>query len=170
VSGKVKSVKWYKNGREIKATARLNPQKLSDNKYRLEVNQAEADDAAVYKVVLENDSGRVESSATLKVKLPPEPSLQIRRPLADQQVTELRQTEFEVDVKGRPTEIKWYKNGQELTTNDRMKITADPALGRYRLVIPETKTDDGGNYKIVLSDAEMTVESSAALTVRGNNI
>lgn len=47
---KPKTVKWYKNGREIRPTTHVKAEKVADTKYRLEISGAEADDQAVYKV------------------------------------------------------------------------------------------------------------------------
>lgn len=54
VSNPVREVKWYKNGEEIRAPAgaRLTMKELSPKKYELEINNAELDDGASYKVSL----------------------------------------------------------------------------------------------------------------------
>ena len=104
----------------------------------------------------------------------------MKKGLCDRTVTEQREAVFEVEVKGKPTEVKWlvdvrlqystqfhrYKNGQELTASERIKIDSDEKYGRYRLRIPECLGDDTAEYKVVLKDAEMTLESSCKLTVR----
>jgi hypothetical protein len=62
-----------------------------------------------------------------------------------------------------------YKNGVEIFPSERVKMSADDKFGHYKLTIPETLKDDEGAFRVVLSDAEMSVESSAKLVVRGCN-
>ena len=52
VSAPVREVKWYKNGEEVKAPtgARLRLKDISPKKYELEIDEAQLDDGATYRV------------------------------------------------------------------------------------------------------------------------
>lgn len=51
VSTPVRNVKWYKNGQEIQPTAHFQPKCVTSKKYQLQINKAELDDGATYKVI-----------------------------------------------------------------------------------------------------------------------
>lgn len=51
VSALVREVKWYKNGNEIKPNSHFKFNDVSPKKYELEINKAQLDDGAIYKVI-----------------------------------------------------------------------------------------------------------------------
>lgn len=67
VTGKPKTVKWYKNGREIKPDKRIRIEQLDDKSYRMVIGEATKDDEATYKVEAANDAGTVDCQAKLTV-------------------------------------------------------------------------------------------------------
>lgn len=67
VAGKPKTVKWYKNGREIKADKRIRIEQLDEKSYRMVIGEASKDDEATYKVEATNDAGSVDCQAKLSV-------------------------------------------------------------------------------------------------------
>lgn len=68
VEGKPKTVKWYKNGKELKATKRILIEKIDETTHRLTFTAVEKDDAAAYKVEAANDYGTATTEGNLKVE------------------------------------------------------------------------------------------------------
>jgi hypothetical protein len=73
----------------------------------LVISDAEMEDKGNYKVVLENDGGSADSSASLTVKLPPEPKPTIMKGLEVKTVDKGNDCAMEVEVGGKPKSVKW---------------------------------------------------------------
>ncbi|KHJ91116.1 immunoglobulin I-set domain protein, partial [Oesophagostomum dentatum] len=160
VKGPVKSVKWYKNGKEVPDAKTVDK---GDGTYELTLPNAQKEDAADYKVVVANDAGDAESSAALTVKVP---QIEIVKGLADITVPQKQTGTLEIETNKPPKQVKWYKNGKEITPSDK----AQPKKvddNKYQLVIPDAGKDDTADYKVVLTDEDgNTADSSCALTVK----
>ncbi|VDM72530.1 unnamed protein product, partial [Strongylus vulgaris] len=160
VKGPVKSVKWYKNGKEVPdAKTKDN----GDGSYELSVPNAQKEDAADYKVVVSNDVGDAESSAALTVKVP---QIEFVKGLADTTVPQKQTGTLEIETNKPPKQVKWYKNGKEIMPSDK----AEPKKvdeNKYQLVIPDAGKDDTADYKVVITDEDGNeADSSCALTVK----
>lgn len=108
---KPRTVKWYKNGQEVKPDDRIEI-KGEDTKYRLVIKEAKKDDAGQYKVVIENSAGQKDSEAKLTVRKPKPDQPRIVKGLEDQIVAKGDALIFEVKVEGEVTELRWLKDGQ----------------------------------------------------------
>nr|CRZ24661.1 BMA-UNC-89, isoform b [Brugia malayi] len=157
--GTIKQVKWYKNGVEAK---NVETKKIGDNKYQLIIDKATKDDEAEYKVVLSNEEGDAESSAKLTVKLP---KIEFTKSLEDQTVDAGTKAVLSIEVNLPPKQVKWYKNGKEITGSDKAKPNKSND-NTYQLLIPDAGKDDTAEYKVVLITDDETVDSSCALTVK----
>uniref|UniRef100_A0A1I7VN34 Immunoglobulin I-set domain-containing protein n=1 Tax=Loa loa TaxID=7209 RepID=A0A1I7VN34_LOALO len=157
-----KQIKWYKNGKEITASDKAKPNKLSDNTYQLMIPDTDKDDTAEYKVVLTSDDDTVDSSCALTVKLPP---LIITKGLEDQAVNAGEKVLLGVEVNTLPKSVKWYKNNREVGSDDKAKPKKVNDKN-YQLEIPNASEDDALDYKVILSNEEDCVESSCTLTVK----
>uniref|UniRef100_A0A9J2P3W7 Immunoglobulin I-set domain protein n=1 Tax=Ascaris lumbricoides TaxID=6252 RepID=A0A9J2P3W7_ASCLU len=162
VNAPPKTIRWYKNGKEISPSDKAKPKKIADTKYALEIADAEKDDAAEYTVSLADDTTSVESSCALTVKLP---KLVITRGLEDQTANVGEKVHLGVEVNAKPRIVKWYKNGKEITSSDKEKAIKVNDTN-YQLEIPDVTLDDTSNYKVVLSNDESSADSSCALTIR----
>ncbi|VDO56573.1 unnamed protein product [Haemonchus placei] len=160
-----KQVKWYKNGKEISPSDKAQPKKVAENKYQLVIPNAGKDDSADYKVVLTDEDGNTaESSCALTVKLPE--AIKIVKGLEDTTIPQKQTGVLEIETSRPPKQVKWYKNGKEITPSDKVqpKKVAD---NKYQLVIPNAAKEDTADYKVVLTDDDdNTAESSCALTVK----
>ncbi|WKX89586.1 hypothetical protein Q1695_008890 [Nippostrongylus brasiliensis] len=163
VSVPVRTVKWYKNGQEIKPSVHLEPKKIGPKKYELIINRAELDDAATFKVVLSNAAGECDSSAQLTVTKPN--ILKMLEGLKDIDVDEGQPLELKVKVEGIPKVVKWYKNGQELAPTDA-ELKENPETGEYSLLIPQSKKSDGGAYRVTLANDKGEIYSGAVAHVK----
>ncbi|PIO58344.1 immunoglobulin I-set domain protein, partial [Teladorsagia circumcincta] len=164
VSAPVRTVKWYKNGQEIKPSVHLEPKKIGPKKYELSINRAELDDGANYKVVLSNSAGECDSSAQLTVTKPN--ILKMLQGLKDIDVEEGQPIELKVKIEGTPKTVKWYKNGVELAPTDAAELKESPETGEYSLVIPQSKKSDGAAYRITLANDRGEIYSGAVAHVK----
>lgn len=74
----------------------------------------------------------------------------ITKKLLDMTVDEGTTLKLEVEIQACPDpNIKWYKNGQDITTDARIKIERDSQrLENYSLTLNLVKEADGGEYEI----------------------
>ncbi|EYB87861.1 hypothetical protein Y032_0256g374 [Ancylostoma ceylanicum] len=164
VSVPVRTVKWYKNGQELKPSIHMEQKKIGPKKYELAINRAQMDDGATYKVVLENAAGECDSSAQLTVKKPN--ILKMLQGLKDIDVDEGQPIELKVKVEGIPKTVKWYKNGTEITPSADLELKENPETGEYSLLIPQSKKSDGAAYRISLANDKGEIYSGSIAHVK----
>lgn len=96
-------------------------------------------------------------------KEPSEPVPAFLRPLKDLEVVEGEKAEFFVETNCKPRTVKWYRNGKEITPDDRIELVAEDT--KYRCIIKAAIKDDAGAYKVVLENSSGQADSAAQLTV-----
>ncbi|ETN83967.1 hypothetical protein NECAME_07120, partial [Necator americanus] len=164
VSTPVRTVKWYKNGQELKPSIHMEQKKIGPKKYELAINRAEMDDGATYRVVLSNAAGECDSSAQLTVTKPN--ILKMLEGLKDIDVDEGQPIELKVKVEGMPKTVKWYKNGAEITPSDHLQLKENPETGEYSLLIPQSEKSDGAAYRILLANDKGEIYSGSIAHVK----
>ncbi|XP_035035721.1 myosin binding protein Ca isoform X3 [Hippoglossus stenolepis] len=149
------SVKWLKNGQEIKPSAKYVFESVG-NKRTLIINKCNLSDDAMYECVV----GEEKCFTEVFVKEPP---ITITKHLDDVHTVVDEKVEFEVEVSEEGANVKWMKDGVELnkeTAGSRYRFKKDGK--RHILIINEaTKEDIGMYYAITNGDeskAEMEVE------------
>ena len=85
--------------------------------------------------------------------------------LQDQRVMEHDIIEFSCELTKANVNVKWMKNGSQLTEGDRVKFINDGNV--YRCVITDARKDDVERYICVLPDGK---KSKAMLQVDGQYI
>ncbi|GMR51488.1 hypothetical protein PMAYCL1PPCAC_21683, partial [Pristionchus mayeri] len=163
-SAPVRTVKWYKNGQEMKPDGHFALKQTGPKKAELTINKALLEDGATYKVVLSNAAGECDSSAALTVVKPD--ILKVLDGLKDVDVAEGEPIKLSAKVQGTPKSVKWYKNGTEVSPNDKLKIEANPATGEYSLIIPAAEKSDGAAYRLVLANENGEVSTGAVAHVK----
>lgn len=73
-------------------------------------------------MILSNSAGECGSSASLTVVKPN--ILRILSPLKDTDVNEGEPIKLLVKIEGQPREVKWLKNGKDITSDDRITIVS----------------------------------------------
>ena len=158
-----RSVKWYKNGNEIKPSdAHFEIKQVGDTKYKLVIPKADKNDAGTFKVVLENASGPVDSSANLTVKTGGKNPPKITKGLEDTAVAKGDALIFEVKIDGDVDTVKWLKDGQPVEKANANAKIEKVDNNTYRLTIPKTDTSDAGQYTVEATNAGGKASSSAA--------
>ncbi|CDW55769.1 Muscle M line assembly protein unc 89 [Trichuris trichiura] len=174
ISGKPKSYRWYKNGREVKQTPRISLKELDSGRYRLEIEKTDRDDGGEFSFEAENSVGKVRSQALLTVQSPAakkdsaaEP-LVITRPLDNQKAEEGAEISFEAEFNKKPKEVHWYKGMDVVTGNERIKISS-PTMNASKLDVIRVSPEDSSSYRIeAVDDLGNVVTSTANLIVNAS--
>uniref|UniRef100_A0A0N4ZKF6 Obscurin n=1 Tax=Parastrongyloides trichosuri TaxID=131310 RepID=A0A0N4ZKF6_PARTI len=162
VSAPVRTVKWYKNGQEIQPCKDISMKKINPKKYELTIKEAIIEDIGEWKVVLSNDAGECDSSANLDVTTPE--IVKIFEGLKDQDINEGEPLELKAKISGKPRQVRWYKNGQEVSPSADIKIS--DVDGEYTFTIPSSKPEDAGIYRVVFTHDKGEIPSSCSVYVK----
>ncbi|XP_059224505.1 obscurin isoform X5 [Stomoxys calcitrans] len=144
------TVKWFKNGQECSADARLKI--IHDSKryeeYNLTLNLCKPEDTGTYEVRAKNDVGETVSKCQVNVLTQPEID---HVDIFEQHSFESVPLKYEVIAHGIPKpEAIWYKDGKEIKedANTALIVEGD----KYRLEKKSLKLEDAGTYKVVIKN------------------
>uniref|UniRef100_A0A8C0M8P8 Myosin-binding protein C, cardiac-type n=2 Tax=Canis lupus familiaris TaxID=9615 RepID=A0A8C0M8P8_CANLF len=143
-------VKWLKNGQEIQMSGRYIFESVGA-KRTLTISQCSLADDAAYQCVV----GGEKCSTELFVKEPP---VLITRPLEDQLVMVGQRVEFECEVSEEGAQVKWLKDGVELTREETFKYRFKKDGQRHHLIINEATLEDAGHYALRTSGGQALAE------------
>uniref|UniRef100_A0A673XA84 Myosin-binding protein C, fast-type n=1 Tax=Salmo trutta TaxID=8032 RepID=A0A673XA84_SALTR len=154
-------VKWLKNGVEIKPSAKYVFECVG-NKRTLTINKCNLSDDAAYECVV----GEEKSFTEVFVKEPP---VTITKLLDDVHVVVGEKVEFECEVSEEGANVKWMKDGVELTKDGKIRIKKDGK--KHTLVINEATIEDIGMYYVYTNGGESkgeleVLQSIADLSVK----
>uniref|UniRef100_A0A3B1IVM8 Myosin-binding protein C, cardiac-type n=1 Tax=Astyanax mexicanus TaxID=7994 RepID=A0A3B1IVM8_ASTMX len=167
-------VKWLKNGQEIQPTGRRYIFESVGNKRFLTINNCSLADDAAYTCVV----GEEKSFTELFVKEPP---VLIVRNLEDQMVMKGERVELECEVSEEGAQVKWMKDGVELTRDEALKYRFKKDGCKHILIINEATKEDCGHYlvktnggqsmaELMVQEKELEVyQSIADLTVKAKD-
>ncbi|KAB1272020.1 Myosin-binding protein C; cardiac-type [Camelus dromedarius] len=143
-------VKWLKNGQEIQMSGRYIFESIGA-KRTLTISQCSLADDAAYQCVV----GGEKCSTELFVKEPP---VLITQPLEDQLVMVGQRVEFECEVSEEGAQVKWLKDGVELTREETFKYRFKKDGQRHHLIINEATLEDSGHYALRTSGGQALAE------------
>ncbi|XP_060705631.1 myosin binding protein Ca isoform X1 [Hemiscyllium ocellatum] len=154
LAGHNMDVKWLKNGKEIRPSARFIFEVIGLKRVLTIKNCILADDAE-YECIVGDDK----CVADLFVREPP---VVITVPLDDQHVFVDDRVEFDCEVSEEGAVVVWTKNGVELTREDSLKYRIKKSGKKHMLIINDASKEDAGRYKIATnggeSEADLIVE------------
>ncbi|XP_041633665.1 myosin binding protein Ca [Cheilinus undulatus] len=145
------AVKWLKNGQEIKPSAKYVFESVG-NKRTLTINKCNLSDDAAYECVV----GEEKCFTEVFVKEPP---VTITKQLDDVLTVVGEKVEFEVEVSEEGANVKWMKDGVELTretAGSKYRFKKDGK--RHILIINEATKEDIGMYQALTNGGESTAE------------
>lgn len=97
--------------------------------------------------------------------MPVEATPEILEPLKPTEAVEEESVTLECKIKETPSQvIEWFKNGAKLKENRR--ITTEVKNGVARLKISQVRSDDKGDYKIIIRNDSGSSTSTANLVVK----
>ncbi|XP_036332219.1 obscurin [Rhagoletis pomonella] len=144
------TVKWFKDGQEIEADARV---KISRDSYRsedyfLSLTICQPKDAGTYEVKALNSIG--ESQSQCKVLILTIPEIQ-HADILEKHSFESVPLKYEIIAKGIPKpEALWYHDGKPIHADNRVATFVDG--DKYRLEIKELELSDAGEYKVIIKN------------------
>ncbi|XP_043337250.1 myosin-binding protein C, cardiac-type isoform X1 [Cervus canadensis] len=144
-------VKWLKNGQEIQMSGSKYIFESIGAKRTLTISQCSLADDAAYQCVV----GGEKCSTELFVKEPP---VLITRPLEDQLVMVGQRVEFECEVSEEGAQVKWLKDGVELTREETFKYRFKKDGQKHHLIINEATLEDAGHYALRTSGGQALAE------------
>nr|XP_019935893.1 PREDICTED: myosin-binding protein C, cardiac-type isoform X1 [Paralichthys olivaceus] len=144
-------VKWLKNGQEIHPTGSKYIFESVGNMRYLTINHCSLADDAAYCCVV----GEEKSTTELFVKEPP---ILIVKNLEDQMVMNGERVELECEVSEEGANVKWEKDGVELTRDESFKYRFKKDGCKHILIINEASKEDCGHYKVKTNGGESMAE------------
>ncbi|XP_066148174.1 obscurin isoform X4 [Euwallacea fornicatus] len=157
-------VKWYLDEVELKESRAEFTRQESDDGVQLVIKEVSSELSGHYTCKLSNECGAAETSAKLTVNCAP----RIIRHLKDTTVVEGAELHLEVEVDAcPPPAVKWLRNGREVTTDARIKITRDKQ--RYEtlhLAVNLVKYEEQGEYEVIVTNTLGTISSKSFVTVQ----
>ncbi|VDO68159.1 unnamed protein product [Heligmosomoides polygyrus] len=167
-------IEWLHNGEQITSSRLV--ASYSKGRAALVIAEAAAEDVGEYVCRASNSAGQESCRANVAVRADSngnghvangaeEQELRIVRHLAGQAVESGSTATLEVCVSGEPDELRWTKNGVEVSSDDRTEIARDGE--RYRLSINGATADDAGTYQLEIRRGATNLSSVASLLVTG---
>ncbi|XP_023188178.1 myosin-binding protein C, cardiac-type isoform X1 [Xiphophorus maculatus] len=144
-------VKWLKNGQEIQKSGSKYIFESVGNMRYLTINHCSLADDAAYTCVI----GEEKCTTELFVKEPP---VTIVKNLEDQMVMKGERVELECEVSEEGANVKWEKDGVELTRDESLKYRFKKDGCKHVLIINEATKEDGGHYKVKTNGGESVAE------------
>ncbi|XP_029702650.1 myosin-binding protein C, cardiac-type isoform X2 [Takifugu rubripes] len=144
-------VKWLKNGQEFHPTGSKYIFESVGNMRYLTINNCSLADDAAYCCVV----GEEKSTTELFVKEPP---VVIVKNLEDQMVMKGDRVELECEVSEEGANVKWEKDGVELTRDESFKYRFKKDGCKHFLIINEATKEDCGHYKVKTNGGESMAE------------
>ncbi|XP_067207809.1 obscurin isoform X2 [Linepithema humile] len=140
------SVHWFLGDVEITEKRTEYTRIEEGDNHKLIIKEVKTELKGHYTCKVQNEYGENSSSSNLTVNTRPK----LLKKLADQRLNEGDTLKLTFEVSATPDpEIKWYKDGEEVTADARIKITRDSQRNEsYDLTVTLLKGSDGGLYEV----------------------
>ncbi|XP_063238451.1 obscurin isoform X6 [Bacillus rossius redtenbacheri] len=159
-------IKWFKDGKELTSGGRLTIETDSEVlvSSSLSIAHFEESDEGKYSVTASNLVGQAQTEARLTLaQIPPSFGRPLDRAV---DVDEGDTLDLKTKLDGSPIpKAKWYKDGEELAGDGRVKLTALPD-GTVRLLIDEVTPADCGAYRLVAANKNGQAQAICAVAVK----
>ncbi|XP_071062867.1 myosin-binding protein C, cardiac-type [Pseudochaenichthys georgianus] len=144
-------VKWLKNGVDLHPTGSKYIFESVGNMRYLTINHCSLADDAAYSCVV----GEEKCTTELFVQEPP---ITIVKNLEDQMVMNGERVELMCEVSEEGANVKWEKDGVELTRDESFKYRFKKDGCKHILIINEATKEDCGHYKVKTNGGESMAE------------
>ncbi|XP_009558814.2 myosin-binding protein C, slow-type isoform X1 [Cuculus canorus] len=147
-------LKWYKNGQEIRPSAKYIFEHKGNQRILFINNCSMADDARYYVT-----AGDEKCSTELFVRDPP---ILVTKGLEDTSTYVGERVELSCEVSEDDANVKWFKNGVELTNEPKSRYRIKVEGKKHTLIIEEAAKNDNATYSVMTtggqSEAKLTVD------------
>merc|ERR1719290_227838 len=152
---------WYKDGVPIKEDTRVKAVKVDAETFQLVFQKTASEDNGNWAVIARNPHGEMSQFFTFAAQMLPK----FEQKLSDCEANESKQVimKCKINCTPRPT-IQWFKNGQEITKDPRVKCYADPN-GNDCLTINSASRGMAGEYEIKATNEMGTASCKCNLKV-----
>ncbi|XP_025153244.1 obscurin isoform X6 [Harpegnathos saltator] len=140
------NVQWFLGDVEITEKRTEYTRMEEGDNYKLIIKEVKTELKGHYTCKVQNEYGENSSSSNLTVNTRPK----LLKKLADQRLKEGETLTLTLEVSGTPDpEVKWYKDGKEVSADARIKISRDSQRKEnYDLTVTLLKGSDGGEYEV----------------------
>lgn len=162
-------VKWYKDDNEIIADERITVKLSEDGTAELEIQSADsAQDSGQYRLIAVNGLGQITSQTIVDVQKSRPKEATIDEALASSLLVYHGQPlNLKLKLSGYPLpDVKWFKNGKQLKTNERMTIKLSTNGTAEFEILSADSACDSGDYKVVANNQMAEVTSQIAVDVQ----
>jgi hypothetical protein len=159
------TVKWFKDGKEIKPEDDPRIKIVSDgNTHTLKVKCANRDDSALYSVELSNDNGTVRDESRVHVRCAPKIKEQLKDVICNENDTDVQMS---ISLDGYPKpKAKWYLGDVEITEKQyRFVEEGDENTTIFKCFIKDATIETRGKYTCKVTNEFGSEETSANVTV-----
>ncbi|XP_076362329.1 protein Obscurin-like isoform X2 [Tachypleus tridentatus] len=160
------TVKWLKEGEELKASDYIKITSEHET-HKLIIQNTHLEDSGVYSCHVKNKAGECCQDAMLSVKSADDSEEPIFiRCMVDTFAVIGDTTRFEVKVIGKPKpEVLWFKDGEQLSSDGRIKISSDVENNYYILTVNNLALKDSGKYSCTATNDKGSASVKATITV-----
>ncbi|XP_068133063.1 myosin-binding protein C, slow-type isoform X17 [Hyperolius riggenbachi] len=143
-------LKWYKNGQEIRPSTKYIFEHKGNQRILFINNCTLADDAA-YQVC----AGDEKCSTELFVREPP---VLVTKELENVSTYCGERVELECEVSDEEANVKWFKNGIELTNEPRSRYRIKSDGKKHILIIDEANRGDSATYSVMTTGGQSAAQ------------
>jgi len=152
---------WYKDGVPIKEDNRVKCVKKDPETFELDFKKTAGEDNGNWAVIARNPHGEMSQFFSFAAQMLPK----FEQKLADAEANESKQVVLKCKIKCEPRpDVKWFKNGQDITKDPRVKCYVDPN-GLDCLTINSASRGMAGDYEIKATNDMGTASSKCNLKV-----
>ncbi|XP_030755389.1 obscurin-like [Sitophilus oryzae] len=159
------SVKWFLDGIELLYDRQEFTRIETLDTVKLIVNEPTTHLSGEYRCIISNECGEAEAKAKLTVNCSP----RILVHLNDQTVEEHSSIYFEIVSRCFPApRFKWFRNGQELDTDDRIQMGLEMhGKKQYKIIcsVSEISYAERGEYEVEVINSFGSIRSRCAVNV-----
>lgn len=158
------TVKWFKDGQELRSDDPRVKLKVDGNTYSLKIQGANRGDSALYTVEFTNDNGTIRDESRVHVRCPPRLTDTLKNISCNENDTNIQMS---VSLDGYPKpKAKWYLGDIEIDeTKYRFVEEGDENDTTFKCFIKEATIEAGGKYTCKITNELGTVECSNEVTV-----
>uniref|UniRef100_A0A8C8B8X3 Myosin binding protein C1 n=1 Tax=Otus sunia TaxID=257818 RepID=A0A8C8B8X3_9STRI len=155
-------LKWYKNGQEIRPSAKYIFEHKGNQRILFINNCTMTDDARYYVT-----AGDEKCSTELFVRDPP---ILVTKGLEDTNTYVGERVELSCEVSEDDANVKWFKNGVELTDEAKSRYRIKVEGKKHTLIIEEAAKNDSATYSVMTTGGQSEAKLSISLALQDQTV